>query len=107
GVKETLLGVSPARINRFTAESAEVSAAIAEGLSSLVPATLHVGITGLTKPGGSESPLKPVGTIFTVIRSPRKTISDCHVFSGTETEIIAAAASNMCSLIEQHITSVK
>lgn len=98
-IKEDVLRVPPALIERFTPESLEVSTAIADSLSRIIPADLHVGVTGLTKPGGSESPGKPVGTIFTVVKSKDWQLADRSIFSGTEQQIIAAATSNLCHMI--------
>lgn len=102
-VKEDVLHVPAALIERFTPESLEVSAAIADSLASMIPATIHVGITGLTKPGGSESPEKPVGTMFTAIKAKNWQVSDRSTFSGNEQQIIAAAASNLCHIIQRKL----
>ncbi len=102
-VKEDLLRVSAALIEQFTPESLEVSAAITDRLAGTIPAAIHVGITGLTKPGGSESPEKPVGTMFTVIKAKNWRIVDRRTFPGTEQEIIAAATSNLCQLIQRKL----
>lgn len=103
-VKEDVLNVSPSLIERFTPESEEVSAAIAESLAHMISADIHVGITGLTKPGGSESPEKPVGTMFTAIKAKNWQVSDHSTFSGNEQQIIAAAASNLCQIIHRQLT---
>lgn len=63
-VKETLMGVEPAVIDKFTAESAEVTQELAMGLKKLIPADVIVAVTGLASEGGSETPEKPVGTMF-------------------------------------------
>lgn len=63
-VKENVLNVSPLLISEFTAESAEVTEAAATGLRTLIQADVHVAVTGLTSPGGSETASKPVGTMF-------------------------------------------
>ena len=63
-LKERNLGVPKALIDEYTPESLEVTKAIAEGLQQLIEADLHVGVTGLPAPGGSETSEKPVGTMF-------------------------------------------
>jgi nicotinamide-nucleotide amidase len=63
-VKINVLGVSPDLINEFTAESAEVTEQLANGLKRLIPADIIVAITGLAAPGGSETDEKPAGTMF-------------------------------------------
>jgi len=63
-LKQQLLKVPQGLIAAFSPESMEVSKAMASGLEKLIPADLHIGITGLTAPGGSETEEKPVGTMF-------------------------------------------
>ena len=63
-VKKDLLGVSEQMISRYTCESMEVTAALAKNLRRLISADIHAAITGLAAPGGSETPKKPVGTVF-------------------------------------------
>src|SRR5690606_30231277 len=89
-LKQDVLGVPEALISEYTPESAEVTAAIARGLSLLIPADIHIGITGLPAPGGSETPEKPVGTMFIhgIIKGNTTIFSARPVFQGTADEII-------------------
>lgn len=61
-VKEQILNVP----QKYTPESAEVTRKLAEQMSKLFNAKVTVAVTGLTTPGGSETPEKPVGTFFSV-----------------------------------------
>lgn len=63
-IKEKLLKVDQELILKYTAESFEVTKAIAEGVMKLMDTDLAIGVTGLTRPGGSETKEKPVGTMF-------------------------------------------
>ncbi|GAB2793126.1 CinA family protein [Rhabdobacter roseus] len=63
-VKESLLGVPKKVLEDCTPESAEVTRYLAESLKKLIPADIIVAVTGLASPGGSETPEKPVGTMF-------------------------------------------
>ena len=63
-LKTTFLDVPEDLIEKYTPESMEVTKAIAEGLRKIIEADIHIGITGLPCPGGSETPEKPVGTMF-------------------------------------------
>lgn len=63
-LKTSFLDVPQELIEKFTPESMEVTKAIATGLSKIIDADIHIGITGLPCPGGSETPEKPVGTMF-------------------------------------------
>jgi nicotinamide-nucleotide amidase len=63
-VKKNLLKVPQKAIDQYTAESAEVTQLLADRLKELIPADVVVAATGLAAPGGSETPEKPVGTMF-------------------------------------------
>lgn len=63
-VKKNLLKVPQKAIDQYTAESAEVTQLLADRLKELIPADVVVATTGLAAPGGSETPEKPVGTMF-------------------------------------------
>jgi nicotinamide-nucleotide amidase len=63
-VKQGVLGVCAEYIEEYTAESAEVTEQMAIGLQKCIPSDVIVAVTGLAAPGGSETPQKPVGTMF-------------------------------------------
>ncbi|ETZ23057.1 CinA family protein [Pedobacter sp. V48] len=88
-LKEQLLNVPQGLIKTFSPESMEVTMAIALGLEKLIPADLHIGVTGLTAPGGSETAEKPVGTMFIHCRLFGKTLfSEKLRFEGSPEEIV-------------------
>jgi nicotinamide-nucleotide amidase len=89
GLKTTVLKVSQKMLDKYTPESREVTLAIAQGLSTLIEADLHIGITGLPCEGGSETPEKPVGTMFiSAILHGEKLFEERKVFTGTHREIV-------------------
>ena len=97
-LKESLLGVPHEMIERFTPESQEVTDELARRLPKLMPADIHVAVTGLTTPGGSETPDKPVGTMFISALVKGKLYQHREVFKGDCETIIAQtikAAANM------------
>jgi nicotinamide-nucleotide amidase len=98
-IKEDLLKISKDLIDRFTPESAEVTQELALNSRSLFPADIHVAITGLTTEGGSESPQKPVGTMFIHILIGEKSIGVQSVFQGTAEEIILKTIDRVAELI--------
>src|ERR1700712_4976939 len=55
-LKESLLKVPHQIIKDFTPESQEVTDELAKRLHRLINADVCVGVTGLTTPGGSETP---------------------------------------------------
>lgn len=88
-LKEQLLKVPEEMIKKLTPESMEVTMAIAAGLERLIPASLHVGITGLTSSGGSETPEKPVGTMFIhTLLHGKVLFSERTLFQGSPEEIV-------------------
>ncbi|MEJ2881006.1 CinA family protein [Pedobacter sp. GR22-6] len=88
-LKTTLLGVPESLIEKYTPESMEVTEAIARGLTRLISADIHVGITGLPCPGGSESEEKPVGTMFVcAMKGESQLFAERRLFQGEHTQII-------------------
>jgi nicotinamide-nucleotide amidase len=99
-LKEQLLGVKPESIKLFSPESAMVTRAITEGLARLIPADIHVGCTGLTCPGGSETELKPVGTIFLYATLKGKPLfNEKLYFEGSAEEIVSKTVEKTASLL--------
>ena len=67
-IKINLLKIDPLLIQQHTAESAEVTTAMAlQGQKLFNTADIIVACTGLLKPGGSACVEKPVGTFFITI----------------------------------------
>jgi nicotinamide-nucleotide amidase len=88
-LKKELLEVPAQLIEKYTPESAEVTDAITFGLNKLIPADIHIGVTGLTCPGGSETAEKPVGTMFIHgIYGSKPLFSERIVFQGSPEQIV-------------------
>jgi len=68
-VKERQLGVPPGVLERHGAVSAEAAAAMAEGVCSMLGASVGASVTGVAGPGGG-SPEKPVGLVHLHVASP-------------------------------------
>jgi len=107
GVKQDLLDVDQQLLDTFTPESAEVTKAAAYGLRKMIPADIHIAITGLTCPGGSEGPDKPVGTMFIHCVSDFIEFSDRSVFDGSKAEVILQCIDNTCKLLTGKLQSAK
>lgn len=106
-LKEALLNVDHALIEKFTPESMEVTKAITEGLKLLIPADIHIGITGLTCPGGSETAEKPVGTMFVYADSGDKHIfSERMNFYGSREEIVSGTVERTAQLLQNYLTTI-
>jgi len=88
--KEDLFGIPKEFIEEYTAESAEVTKALADRLPKLFDCDIAVAVTGLTTPGGSETPEKPVGTMFIHILLPdNKYCAHREVFDGPAESVVA------------------
>ena len=90
-IKEHILHISHTLIQQYTAESIEVTQAMALQGKMLFPdANVIVACTGLLKPGGSATHDKPEGTFFISV-SYKQVIYDFHYFlAGTALERLDA-----------------
>lgn len=103
-IKEDLLKVPHQLIEKFTPESMEVTQAAAKGLGELIKADLHVAVTGLPDKGGSETPEKPVGTMFIVaMYKGNELFSAKHVFKGNPASIILQSVGYTAKLLLKHL----
>src|ERR1700709_129968 len=87
-LKVKLLKVPQELIDEFTPESMEVTREMAYRLRELIDSDIQVTVTGLTTPGGSETPEKPVGTMFVFALIKDKKASFRKVFSGSCEDVI-------------------
>ncbi|AWH86576.1 damage-inducible protein CinA [Flavobacterium album] len=102
-VKEQILKVPHKLIEDHTPESAEVTASLARQSARLFNSKVTVAVTGLTTTGGSETPEKPVGTMFLSIITPLGTIDDRTVFKGDPESIILQTIDRAAELIVKNI----
>ncbi|MEO8239099.1 MAG: CinA family protein [Flavobacterium sp.] len=102
-MKEEMLEIPPELIEIFTPESPEVTEAMAQNFCRIISADVCVAITGLTTPGGSETPEKPVGTIFLHIIFPHKQVAKRYEFKGNDEEIVTQAIDAVASLITSEL----
>ncbi|MXV16720.1 CinA family protein [Hufsiella ginkgonis] len=102
-LKEDILKVPEKLIKKYTPESAEVTAELAKRLKKFIPADIHAAITGLTTPGGSETPEKPVGTIFIHVLFKDTSLAIAEVYKGTPEEIMLQAIDRVALTIISEI----
>ena len=102
-LKESILHVPKDMLRHFTPESAEVTRELAERLQIYIPADIHVAVTGLTCPGGSETPEKPVGTMFIHICTRGKSVAFREIFSGRPEEIVLQCIDRIAELVVSEI----
>lgn len=99
-IKEVTLGIPPELIEKYTPESAEVTRELAHRLYKVIPsASIFVAVTGLATPGGSETPDKPVGTMFIHMVIGQQDYAVREVFSGSAEEIITATVERVARLL--------
>jgi nicotinamide-nucleotide amidase len=87
-LKVKLLKVPQELIDEFTPESMEVTREMAYRLRELIDSDIQVTVTGLTTPGGSETPEKPVGTMFVFALIKDEEACFRKVFSGSCEDVI-------------------
>ena len=87
-LKVQLLKVPQELIDKFTPESMEVTREMAYRLAKMIDSDIQITVTGLTTPGGSETPEKPVGTMFVFTLINGREASFRKVFTGSCEEII-------------------
>jgi len=102
-VKTNLLKVDAELIKKYTAESQEVTDAMAQNLPQLIDADIYVAITGLNADGGSETPEKPVGTVFFSLLFNGKLTSKRKLFKGSPMQITKEACKEAYMLILETI----
>lgn len=105
-IKREILKVSAELIDTYTAESPEVTQAMAiQGQKLFSRADFVVACTGLLKPGGSATPEKPVGTFFIVIQYLQQTYHYQYCLGGNPLQrleqLTNLVAQNLIDLIQQ------
>ncbi|WDF54161.1 CinA family protein [Mucilaginibacter sp. KACC 22063] len=103
-LKEKILGIPHELIEQYTPESKEVTEELAKRLGNLIEADIHVGVTGLTSAGGSETEEKPVGTIFLAVLVKGKMTSERYIFDGECEDIIHKAIQAAAALITKAVS---
>jgi nicotinamide-nucleotide amidase len=96
--KTRLLGVSEDVLRGHGAVSAEVAAAMAEGVRRLCSVEVAVSITGIAGPSGA-SPDKPVGLVYWAVAHPGGTIVRDRIFNGDRQQIQTLASFAALSLV--------
>ncbi|MCE7042880.1 CinA family protein [Dyadobacter sp. CY312] len=104
-VKTDVLGIDADFIEKYTAESEEVTEELAIRLKNLIKSDVQAAITGLTTPGGSETPEKPVGTIFIHIVIKDRSVAVREVFEGAPEEIVLLTADLVAKTIINELNS--
>lgn len=78
-VKQGMLGVDKGLLDKVGAVSAEVAAAMAEGVRDRLGTDWGISITGVAGPGGGSDE-KPVGLVYVGLSSAAGTLTHKHLF---------------------------
>jgi nicotinamide-nucleotide amidase len=105
-VKSNLLKISQRLIDKHTAESQQVTDAMAKSLKNLIAADIYAAVTGLASDGGSESKKKPVGTIFFSVIKENRTFKMKKRFYGSPLEIKIKACNALYEFIVSAISKI-
>ena len=100
-VKSGLLKVSPALIKKYSAESKQVTEALAKNLSKIMEADLYGAVTGLSTPDPDAK--HPAGTIFLSVYDGQKIITKKILFRGSPLMIRKKAVNAMLELVDSRI----
>jgi nicotinamide-nucleotide amidase len=100
--KTRFLGVDEDVIRGHGAVSAEVAAAMAEGVRHQSGADVALSLTGVAGPAGG-TPEKPVGTVYVAVAGPNGTTVKHRVFPGDRHRIQAYAAYVGLQLVRQSL----
>jgi nicotinamide-nucleotide amidase len=99
-VKQEILKIPNQLIHRYSAESLQVTEAMAAAGQHLFPcADIVVACTGLLKPGGSASIDKPEGTFFISLSYQGDIITRRYCFKHAPTLRLNALISAVCQLL--------
>lgn len=96
GVKQNLLGVDAAILEKFGAVSEPVAKAMAIGARAALSADIAVSVTGLAGPGGDDFG-NPVGTVYIGYSDECITVAEKYLFSGDREEVRKQA---VCAALE-------
>ena len=101
-LKTTFANVPPELIAQHGAVSAEVAAAMADGIRKRTGATLGVGVTGIAGPtGGTEN--KPVGLVYFGVSDAQKIDTFNRTFRGDRDRVRQWAAQQALDLVRRKL----
>ena len=97
-VKTGVLGVPEEIIEKYGAVSSECVAAMAEGVRRITGSDFSVATSGIAGPGGG-SEVKPVGTVWIGVSSPKETKTYKLVFKGDRKHNIERFSANALNIL--------
>ncbi|MEL6158045.1 MAG: competence/damage-inducible protein A [Cyanobacteria bacterium J06623_5] len=106
-IKQAVLGVESALLEKHGAVSAEVAAAMAAGVRNRLGTDWGLSITGIAGPGGG-SETKPVGLVYIGISSANQTETEKHLFGANldRAQIRERSALSALNLLRLRLQSI-
>jgi nicotinamide-nucleotide amidase len=101
-LKTSFANVPPEMIAKHGAVSAEVAAAMAEGIRRRTGATLGLGVTGIAGPSGGTDQ-KPVGLVYFAVADAQKTDTYDRTFRGDRDRVRQWATQQALDLIRKKL----
>ncbi len=98
--KTELLGVPAALIEKHGAVSAEVAAAMAQGIRERAGVSVGLSVTGIAGPGGA-TPTKPVGLVYVGLNTEEGTTTTEHRFHGDRSVIKQRASQAALNILRR------
>lgn len=102
-LKISLLKVKAKTLEKYTAESQEVTEEMVKNLKNNIEADVYAAITGLASAGGSETKLKPVGTVFFAVYYNNHIYNLRKKFNGSPLQIKNKACNSLFEFILKNI----
>jgi len=100
--KTEMLGVPPDLIGKHGAVSAEVAAAMAQGIQRSAKTDLGLAVTGIAGPGGATD-TKPVGLVYTALASAQGIATAEHRFLGEREQVRIKAAQAALDMVRRYL----
>ena len=105
GLKEDLLGVPRAVLDRDGAVAATTAEAMAIGARERLRATYGLATTGVAGPESQEG--KPIGLVYVAIAGPDRRVTERHRLAGTRQEIQSQAVLAALRLARRRLESAR
>jgi len=100
--KTELLGVPKDLVDRNGAVSAEVAAAMAQGIRQAAHTDLGLAVTGIAGPGGGTEK-KPVGLVYIALSSSRGVKTAEHRFPGDREQVRLRASQMALDMVRRYL----
>ncbi len=104
-LKATLAGVDPALLARCGPVSAEVAAALAQGIRGRCDATWGIGTTGVAGPAPQDG--EPPGTVFVGVAGPDGVTTQRLALSGSRRDVRTATVAAALEALRRRLTGIR